>query len=462
MALLVGLLSAMQNAIIDDISRWEASVHAQLQKRYEIRDPIHKAIRFSSSERLIIDSPFVQRMRDIRQLGFSLYPFPGASHSRFIHSLGAMELAGRVFDRIFDDNPFTSENRKYALRSCLRMAALLHDIGHGPFSHAAEFAMPNTHQLGFIEQPNRRASHEDYTVAILLRSSLTDLINAHFPFSAKHVASLIDSKVKVEDDFFVCNGLDFKPILSQCISSNLDVDRLDYLMRDSYFAGVQYGTIDVDWLIHHMSRHEDDNGRIAMALDRTALYAFDHYLVARYHMFLMVYFHKKSVAYEIMLKEYMTSKDCQYQIPSDLEAYLRVDDAHLWQHLQSQSHPSAQSIVQRDPPKTVFERHGLSESINLKVRQLALEAEGIVSYSSRCIGECFSEPKAKDLPIYVMGSTIQGEYENTPLASMSGAFQNKTFEVCISRLYVPKHHIADAQRILKDLENHGQQMSLTD
>ena len=134
-------------------------MQGQIENRYEIRDPLHRAIQISASEREIVDSPFVQRLRDIRQLGFSHYPFPGATHTRFIHSLGVMHLAGRVFDAVFDDKPFVSSLRRLSLRSCLRLAALLHDIGHGPFSHTAEFAMPNIHALGFTDKPDRRAAH---------------------------------------------------------------------------------------------------------------------------------------------------------------------------------------------------------------------------------------------------------------------------------------------------------------
>ena len=141
---------------------------------------------------------------------------------------------------------------------------------------------------------------------------------------------------------FMLDGIDLRPILSQCISSNLDVDRLDYLMRDSYYAGVQYGKIDVDWLISHMARHVNDQGQMALALDRRALFAFDHFLVARYHMFLMVYFNRKSVAYETLLKAYMCSDECDYRIPADLLAYQKIDDSHLWQHLLKQRHPAAQ------------------------------------------------------------------------------------------------------------------------
>ena len=167
----------------------------------------------------------------IRQLGFAHLPFPGATHTRFGHSIGVCHLAGIAFDSIFSDRPFRTRQRYIELRYCVRLAALLHDVGHGPFSHAAEFAMPACSELLLPADmsENRRASHEDYTVSILLSSGLSELIEAEFGFTAFHVAALIDPGIAVEDDFFWEQGIDLRCICSQLVSSNLDMDRLDYL-----------------------------------------------------------------------------------------------------------------------------------------------------------------------------------------------------------------------------------------
>ena len=109
----------------------------------EIRDPIHGAIPVDDAEIAIIDHPFIQRLRGIRQLGFSHLPFPGATHTRYNHSLGVMHLAGRAFDACFRDEPFSTPEVQQSYRHCLRLAALCHDSGHAPFSHAAEFAIAN-------------------------------------------------------------------------------------------------------------------------------------------------------------------------------------------------------------------------------------------------------------------------------------------------------------------------------
>ena len=234
-------------------------------RSFEIRDPIHGAVGVSGDERAVVDHPFVQRLRGIRQLGFSHLPFPGATHSRYAHSIGAFHLAGAAFDAAVRDDPFSSPARRAALRSAVRLAALCHDLGHAPFSHAAEFAMPSLHALGIAAcaparvagRLHQRASHEDYTVAILTGSSLAQTIAAHFPFSPLHVAALVSPDVDVPDDFFVDRGLDFRGLLSQLISSELDVDRLDYLGRDSYFSGARYGQVDVNWILSSLEWYVD-------------------------------------------------------------------------------------------------------------------------------------------------------------------------------------------------------------
>ena len=151
-----------------------------------------------------IDDPFVQRLRGIRQLGFAQYPFPGATHSRFAHSIGAMHLAGNAFDVIFRNWTFSSVQRRDELRSCLRIAALLHDVGHGPYSHTSEYAMPSV-QLLLPNQKDRQATHEDYTIAIL-QHSLRKNIEKNFSFGADHVVALIDCSAQIEDDFFMKTG----------------------------------------------------------------------------------------------------------------------------------------------------------------------------------------------------------------------------------------------------------------
>jgi uncharacterized protein len=434
-------------------------VHLKNERIYEIREPVHTSVPMDKYERCIIDHPFVQRLRGIRQLGFSHYSFPGATHTRFIHSIGVMHLAGLAFDSIFRDDPFSYKRAKQ-LRYCLRMAALLHDVGHGPYSHAAEFAMPLVSKLLDSTMDNRRASHEDYTVAIILHSTLKEAIDSTFDFTSRHVAALIDANIIIDDDFFIEKGFDLRGILSQLISSNLDVDRLDYLIRDSYFTGARYGQVDISWLLTHLSRHVSEEGKVSLALDRQALYAVDDFLISRYHMFLMVYFHRKSVAFELMFREYMKDEQCAYHISPDLNEYLYINDSHLLNHMTSDNHPFAKAIVEQKPYKVAFERHGSPREVDLHGRQMALVEAGIQVIPDTSVGVIFSKPKLGQSPIFLLRSSMEAE-RDMPLHALSSAFAKSRFEACISRLYVPRSQLERANEIMDKMTENPKQQTLS-
>jgi HD superfamily phosphohydrolase len=430
----------------------------------EIRDPIHGAITVDASEQAVIDHPFVQRLRGIRQLGFSQIPFPGATHSRYAHSLGVMELAGRAFDAIFRDGPFSSRRRREELRHCVRMAALCHDLGHGPFSHAAEFAMPPLSELGItIYDPRRstqrRASHEDYTIAILTRSSLAWVIADSFAFTPRHVAALISPDVPVEDDFFFDRGYDLRGILSQLISSNLDADRLDYLVRDSYYTGASYGRVDVPWLVSHMGRHVDADGRVNMALDRRALYAFDNFMVARYHMFLMVYFHAKSVAHELLLRRCMTEPGCDYRLPADMDGYLIADDAQMLSWMRGSDNPWARRIVEQRPYKVAIELHAEPGETDLTMRLQALSEAGIDAMLDAAVGAVF-EPSKPGKPLIYVADDTTGRPDFTALNEVSGSFHGVSTRLCISRIFVPREDLTRAAAVLERIDTRADQQRI--
>ena len=243
----------------------------------EIRDAIHGSITVEGHEIAILDSPYFQRLRQIKQLGFSENSYPSATHNRYVHSLGAMETATRAFQNIF-----RNQLRGNRFRPLIRLAALLHDVGHGPLSHASEFAMPKVHDLqiplhAYKTGKNRQANHEDYTLKIILDSSLTPLLEragADYGFKPIHIAALIDSSIDPGDDFFhdKFDGqkVDLHPVLHQLISSELDADRMDYLRRDAWYAGVSYGSFDFDWLVRNLTFHVY-KGKAYLALQHRAL-----------------------------------------------------------------------------------------------------------------------------------------------------------------------------------------------
>jgi HD superfamily phosphohydrolase len=429
----------------------------------EVRDPIHGAIAVEDREVPILDHAFVQRLRNIKQVGFSELPFPGAVHSRYNHSIGVMHLAGRAFDAAYRKHQFSSIRVRAAYRHCVRVAALLHDVGHAPFPHCTEFAMPPLEALGIdvyepvvlAERGQQRATHEDYTVAILTLSSLAETLEMDQPGSPRHVAGLISREVRVQDDFFVDGGLDHRTVLSQLISSELDVDRLDYLVRDSYFSGARYGMVDVNWLVSNLGLHVHDD-RVSLALNRRAIYAFDDFMVARYHMFVMVYFHHKSVVFEEMLKRYFLSPDCAYSLPGDIQAYLGVDDVELFSHLRSVKDRWARAIVERRPWKRVLEVHGTPAEVDTSAAEAHLRSAGLDVLAAGSVGKLsryavFGQKRATAPPIYVVDTSPGSRRTVKPLQEATEIFQRYEDERQIARLYVDPADVPKAQRLLEEL-----------
>jgi HD superfamily phosphohydrolase len=217
----------------------------------------------------LIDTPEFQRLRRIRQLGIGFFTYQGAEHSRFTHSLGALHLAIRILDRL---------HLKYKIpagqRTAVLAAALLHDIGHGPFSHLIESI------LGF--------HHEEWSVKTILSedTEVGKLLRAFAPELPENVAGII-------------NGT-FQPVaLAQLISSQMDVDRMDYLLRDSLMTGVKYGIYDLEWIIRSI---EIDTENDRLYVSARGLYAVEDYLQARYYMFRQVYFHRTLRSAEAILR----------------------------------------------------------------------------------------------------------------------------------------------------------------
>src|SRR3954454_1242328 len=239
------------------------------------RDPVHNIIRLQTDSdegelmMRLIDAAEFQRLRRIKQLGLGLFTYQGAEHSRFTHSLGAFHLMTRVLDRLSETYAIDPEDRVAA-----RAAALLHDVGHGSFSHVMEKVL-NFH-------------HERWTVQVIRdeHSEIGELLRSHSSDLPSKVASIIEGK--------------FQPAaLAQLVSSQLDVDRMDYLLRDSLMTGAKYGIYDLEWIINALAIDEEGD-RIYVAA--RGLYAVEEYLQARYYMFRQVYFHRTLRSAEAVLK----------------------------------------------------------------------------------------------------------------------------------------------------------------
>jgi uncharacterized protein len=287
-------------------------------------DPLHGAISLDSADPTealliqLIDTPAFQRLRRIRQLGTASLTFHGAEGSRFTHSVGVMYVARRVFDRLAKRYPELWPHRTVAL-----CAALLHDLGHGPFSHTCEEIFGG--------------NHEHWTQRILQESTeIASLLNQSSP-------TLIQDIVQV-----YCKQYPL-PMVSQMVTSQLDCDRLDYLMRDSYFTGASYGKLDLDRILLAL---DYDPSSQQLVVVRKGLAAIEHYLVVRYFMYGQVYNHAKNIAAGWML-ERIVHRARQQLAAGDLEAdstltawltkpnseltlkeYLAADDGVLLYHVQ--------------------------------------------------------------------------------------------------------------------------------
>ena len=239
------------------------------------RDPVHNIIRLRTDNdegelmMKLIDSAEFQRLRRIKQLGLGLFTYQGAEHSRFTHSLGAFHLMTRVLDRFSERYSIKPEDRIAA-----RAAALLHDVGHGSFSHVMEKVL--------------HFHHEQWTVQVLLseNTEIGQLLRSHSADLPDKVASIIEGK--------------FQPAsLAQLVSSQLDVDRMDYLLRDSLMTGAKYGIYDLEWIINALAI---DEAADRIYVEARGLYAVEEYLQARYYMFRQVYFHRTLRSAEAVLR----------------------------------------------------------------------------------------------------------------------------------------------------------------
>jgi len=326
-----------------------------------IRDPIHNLIRFDANDldRLLldlIDCREFQRLRRIKQLGFSDTVFPGATHTRFAHSIGVMWNARRLLDHLGRTVPdLVDEHRQVVL-----IAALLHDLGHGPFSHAFEKVTNDKHEVRTVEIILGRERDDEHETEIHRRLADYD---ASLP---DRVASVFPESLGLTDEANL-GGYECPKALRDVVSSQLDADRWDYLLRDSHFSGTEYGRFDLAWLIDHL---EIDADHDRLFLTRKAHHAVEEYIFARYHMYQAVYYHKATRASEVMLRllfqryrELLAQKDTERKrrnIVRDapvvvvhafspeaisLVDYLLLDDHCVTQFLKAAMHASDKTLA---------------------------------------------------------------------------------------------------------------------
>ncbi|MGF1510485.1 MAG: HD domain-containing protein [Myxococcota bacterium] len=431
-------------------------------KRVRIRDPIHGTLRFDEDELQVIDHRAVQRLRFIKQLGLADLAFPGATHTRYVHALGTTHIATRMFETVSRNHTLSPEDRT-RLRSTLRLAALFHDLGHAPLSHTTERFMPpvDALELGAWAAGGRRASHEDFTLKILLDSDLTQLIRERFGprgVRPEDIALLLSNRPPSRyRERFILGSLNWLPILRQCVSSELDADRMDYLLRDSYYAGVPYGRYDLDWLIENLRAVQ--RGRdLHLALHARATFGFEDYLLSRYHMFLSVYLHHVPVGYELMFKRYQEEREGELAFPADVDAYLECDDIFLRSRLKDSSNVWAQRIIRRQAYRMLFEQREILddgvEETGSAVEDLmeSLRAADIPAISHGVKGKLskYFTPSASRPPVSTEPELfVLDEHGNVqPIETYSPLYRRYAGSVVLRRIYVDPDHLASARRLM--------------
>jgi HD superfamily phosphohydrolase len=416
-----------------------------------IRDPIHGTLSVSDEEKAVVDSRFYQRLRHVRQLGFGELAFPGATHTRHAHSLGAMHVSGRLFDAVAERGALSARARE-RFRAAVRAAVLCHDLGHMPLSHASESIAPARAKLRlppWIDDGERaQAVHEDFTVRILLDSELTKVLRDGYQpleVTPEHVASLITGCDPPSGPAFVEGGADWSPLLRALVSGELDADRMDYLLRDSFFTGVNYGRYDFDWIVQNLNPAAKD-GKVCLALSKAAAFAFEDFLLSRYHMFLSVYYHHTSVSFDHMLKAWYGEAPGEFEVPAEPDAFVLCDDVALWSALRKSRNRWAERLVGRRGFKRVAEFTERDTSYDLKALHAALDQQGVEHFSveSRGVLSRYFEEGTRP-PLYIV-DVSSGRL--TEVQSYTPLYQRYAGAVRLSRVYVRPDQAEQGRKVV--------------
>lgn len=347
---------------------------------HEFRDPIHAFVKMNGYERAIVDSAAYQRLRNIHQLALTYLVYPGATHRRFEHCLGVMELAGRVFDIVTDAHnmhkardlvePLADTQRHGYWRAVLRAAALCHDLGHMPFSHAAEHLLPEGED------------HETITRRFILGPEISALLDAaEPPLRPTDVADLATKTTGLEP---------WKQILAEIVQSNFfGVDRIDYLLRDSHHAGVAYGRFDHFRLLDTIrilpaaraDTSEGSEGLPALGVERGGAGSAEQLLLARHYMFSGLYLHPIRRIYDIHLADFLGEWLEGGLYPVEPDQLLSMHDARVAVAIEeaaaapgSPGHDAARRIVGREHFKPFYRPSKADLRVNFEATRVVFDA----------------------------------------------------------------------------------------
>lgn len=385
-----------------------------VKAHHEFRDAVHVFVHADDDERSIIDSRPVQRLREIHQLAMGYMVYPGASHRRFEHSLGVMELAGRVFDVVTDTanvHPRISElipemRRKDELgywRRAVRMAALCHDIGHLPFSHAAE-----------AELLPKGWNHERLTVEHIRSPAMEALWRKMTPpLRSEDVAKLAVGKKELPDEEFTY----WQAVLSEIIVNDaLGVDRMDYLLRDSLHAGHPSGRIDHFRLIDTLRILPDPgSSEPQLGVESGGIHSAEALLIGRYFMFRQVYHHPVRIIYDVHLKDYLRETLPDRKFPIRLASHLNWTDTRVLAMMtraarrkEAKGHEAAARILDRNHFKVLWEWNPADLKVSLTPGD-SIEAAAKAKFGNKSVRRSSGTPSRPfvDFPVLLRDNRVE-------------------------------------------------------
>ena len=417
----------------------------------------------SPAELKLVGTRAFRRLRNIKQLALTYLVYPGAMHTRFEHSLGVMELATRAFDAVCrgSHEKLTENFKKMGMgldeaKTLLRATALLHDVGHLPFSHAGEGLLPK-------KANGKPTTHEEVSIAIIRGEEISAILNSEFyPGIAAHITLLLGETTEGLPPELL--------ILKKLISGQFDADRMDYLSRDSLHCGVGYGNFDYLRLLETLQAKDSSEGGLELSAERGGVHTLEAMVLARYWMFTQVYCHKTRRIYDIYLSRYLDAwSGNRFQSPLDVMneddlsvMYAMIQDADSGT---GERQRYARRILNRDHHRVVYET---DHHADIKARKIAIEVERklrqrfpdcdfILDREARGTIHKFyvkgDEEAGDEFPIF---DTVSKKY--SALSEESGIFQTipKTFHVI--RIYgdVPKKSLPayreSAAQIAKELK----------
>jgi len=396
----------------------------------EIKDPVHGYVYMTQAEKEIIDSYPVQRLHRLRQLAGAEFVYPGANHTRFEHSIGVLYLAG-----LLSENPNLSQHLSEDEVQTIRIAALLHDVGHGPFSHIFEHLLTK-----FLNK-----THEDMTTWVIQKSELSDVING-LGYDPDVIGKLaVGSLHKLG-----------KAFIDQIIRSSVDVDKLDFVVRDTHHTGAEYGYVDIFRLIHMLDILDEN-----LAVDLGALSALESFMLARIESFKSIYFHRVGRAAQIMIAMAMEEAKDELGLVSfkTPEEYLALNDYTVWTMLKKceKSRKIMENLERRKLLKCAYDRtfyvRDKTISSIFSVEEIRNQMRDKIASEARVETQSIviDVPTLPSVPYHhsvllepmevpVFHKTLEGRKVPQRLSEISGVFEVLKGFINILRVYTEEEH----------------------